>query len=69
MSAEVLFNSDEGRYHIESITNVFSNVFVAALKYMWKFSFDNGLIYFSKIIDSDSNSAATFLLIYLFLST
>ena len=44
-------------------------MFVAALKYSWKFSFDDGLMYLSKIIDSDSNSVATFLLTYLFLST
>ena len=37
-------------------------MFVAALKYSWKFSFDDGLMYLSKIIDSDSNSVAPFFL-------
>ena len=29
-------------------------MFVAALKYSWKFSFDDGLMYLSKIIDKEA---------------
>ena len=30
-------------------------MFVAALKFSWKFSFDEGLMYLSKFTDSNSN--------------
>ena len=30
-------------------------MFVAALKFSWKFSFDEGLMYLSKFIDSNPN--------------
>ena len=44
---------------------------VATLKYSWKFSFDDDqwINVTDKFIDSDSNSVATFLLTFLFLST